>query len=331
MKVLFIFMDGIGLGENNAKTNPLARAKMPNLNALLDGRSLVKEFAPFDGERASLIAIDAGVGVDGLPQSATGQAMLLTGKNISAELGYHYGPKPNPEVAAYLNGETLFSKCVAAGKKTALLNAYPPRYFDGIDSGKRIYSSIPMAVTNAGLELFKNEDLYAGRALSADFTGEGWRTMLGFPDAPVMDAHEAGKKLISLAMEYDFSFFEYWASDYAGHKQQMETAVRLMEGFDGVLGGVFESLKVKGLKVEGGRSKVESGKLKDEGGRMRDELLVLVTSDHGNMEDLSTRKHTDARVPALAIGSRSAREEFTRGMTDLTHVAPAIWRMVSEV
>jgi hypothetical protein len=30
-------------------------------------------------------------------------------------------------------------------------------------------------------------------------------------------------------MDYDFSFFEYWASDYAGHKQQMETAVGLME------------------------------------------------------------------------------------------------------
>src|SRR5690606_32477951 len=252
MKLLFLFLDGIGLGKDNPDINPFARADMPYLQSMLGGRKLTESAAPFESDIVSLHAIDPNLGVKGLPQSATGQAVLLTGINIPAELGYHYGPKPNPEVAQYLNGATLFSKCVAAGKKTALLNAYPPRYFDGIDSGKRIYSSIPMAVTNAGLELFKNEDLYAGRALSADFTGEGWRTMLGFPDAPVMDAHEAGKKLISLAMEYDFSFFEYWASDYAGHKQQMETAVRLMEGFDGVLGGVFESLKVKGLKVEGG-------------------------------------------------------------------------------
>jgi phosphopentomutase len=61
---------------------------------------------------------------------------------------------------------------------------------------------------------------------------------------------------------------------------------------------------------------------------MSDDLLVLVTSDHGNMEDLSTRKHTDANVPALVIGNKSAREEFTRGMRDLTHIAPAIWRAV---
>lgn len=305
MKVLFIFLDGIGLGENNPEINPFARAKMPNLNALLDGRSLLKDAAPFHGERATLLAIDPNVGVAGLPQSATGQAILITGKNIPAELGYHYGPKPNPEVAAYLNGDTLFSRCVGAGKRTALLNAYPPRYFQGIDTGRRLYSSIPLAVTNAGLELFKYNDLFEGRALSADFTGEGWQKMLGYKDAPVMAAGEAGHKLGALARDYDFSFFEYWASDYAGHKQDMDNAVTQMESFDSVLGGLGEEID-----------------------RPEDGLLVLVTSDHGNMEDLSTRKHTDADVPALVIGNKTAREAFTRGMKDLTHIAPAIWRMV---
>ena len=228
--------------------------------------------------------------------------MLLTGKNISAEIGYHYGPKPNPEVAAHLNNGTLFSRFAEAGKKSALLNAYPPRYFDGIDSGKRLYSSIPLAVTNAGLPLFKDDALYAGTAISADFTGDGWRSMLGFPDAPVMDAIQAGNKLAELAKQYDFSLFEYWASDYAGHKQQMETAIGLMETFDGVLGGLVKAWDGDGL--------------------------ILVTSDHGNMEDLSTRRHTDANVPALVIGDKSAREEFTREMTDLTHIAPAIWKAV---
>jgi 2,3-bisphosphoglycerate-independent phosphoglycerate mutase len=117
-----------------------------------------------------------------------------------------------------------------------------------------------------------------------------------------MTPHEAGGKLASLAQEYDFSFFEYWASDYAGHKQDMETAVELMESFDEVLGGLLEEIN--------------------------DELLVLITSDHGNMEDLSTRKHTDADVPLILIGEKAAREEFTRDMTDLTHIAPAIWKAV---
>lgn len=303
MRLLFIFLDGIGLGENNPANNPFARARMPKLNQLLEGRSLLKNAAPFHGEYASLLAVDPAVGVSGLPQSATGQAMLLTGKNIPAELGYHYGPKPNPAVAAFLKDDTLFSNFAQAGKKTALLNGYPPRYFHGIDSGKRLYSSIPLAVTNAGLPLFGHEDLFAGRALSADFTGEGWRTMLGFLDAPVMDAHQAGQKLGTLATEYDFSLFEYWASDYAGHKQQMDEAIRLMETFDAVLGGLVE---------------------------VWDKGLILVTSDHGNMEDLSTRKHTAAHVPALVIGDKAARQAFTRDMKDLTDIAPAIWKTVME-
>jgi 2,3-bisphosphoglycerate-independent phosphoglycerate mutase len=301
MRLLFIFLDGIGLGENNPETNPFARAKMPNLNRLLEGRFLLKECAPFHGERASLLGVDPAVGVSGLPQSATGQAILLTGINIPAELGYHYGPKPNPEVAAYLKEATLFSRFVKEGRKAALLNAYPPRYFDGIDSGKRLYSSIPLAVINAGLPLFRHDDLFTGRALSADFTGEGWRTMLGFREAPLMDAAQAGRKLASLASGYDFSLFEYWASDYAGHKQQMDNAISLMETFDGVLGGLTDAW--------------EDG-------------LILVTSDHGNMDDLSTRKHTDADVPALVIGDKTARDDFTQDMKDLTDIAPAIWKTV---
>ena len=302
MHVLFIFLDGIGLGENNPETNPFARAEMPNLNRLLEGGSLLKDSAPFHGEYASLLAVDPAVGVRGLPQSATGQAILLTGINIPAELGYHYGPKPNPDVAAYLKEATLFSRVTKEGKKAALLNAYPPRYFDGIDSGKRLYSSIPLSVINAGLPLFRHDDLFAGRALSADFTGEGWRTMLGFRDAPVMDGVTAGQKLAALAKEYDFSLFEYWASDYAGHKQQMDHAISLMETFDAVLGGLADAWD--------------------------DDGLILVTSDHGNMDDLSTRKHTDALVPALVIGDKAARDEFTRDMKALTDIAPAIWKTV---
>ncbi|MEW5829280.1 MAG: metalloenzyme domain-containing protein [Chloroflexota bacterium] len=311
MRILFLFLDGIGLGPDDPATNPLARAHMPTLQSLLGGQRLLASAAPYHGERATLLALDAALGVDGLPQSATGQAVLVTGVNVPAEIGYHYGPKPNPEVAAYLNnGNTLFSWLRAEGKSAALLNAYPPRYFDGIESGKRLYSSIPLAVTSAGIPLFTQKELFAGEALSADFTGQGWREMLGFPDAPLMSPQEAGAKLVELAMRYDFSLFEYWASDYAGHKQNMDWAVRQMEAFDGVLEGILET--------------------GDWGpGTEQDELLVLVTSDHGNMEDLSTRRHTGAKVPGLLIGSRAARERFAEGLASLADVVPVIRRALA--
>jgi hypothetical protein len=303
MRTIFLFLDGIGLGTDHPNINPFARADMPTLRALLGGQNLTASAAPFEGERATLLSVDASLGVDGLPQSATGQAVLLTGINIPKELGYHYGPKPNPPVAKYLNGHTLFSRVTGAGKSAALLNAYPARYFDGIDSGKRLYSSIPLAVTNAGLPLFTKDDFYAGRALSADFTGEGWHSFLGFHDAPVLPAEEAGRKTAELAQRYDFSLFEYWASDYAGHKQDMDWSVRQLETFDGVLRGLLAAWD-------------------DSQG------IILLTSDHGNMEDLATRHHTDAPVPCLVFGAPSARREFCNGLRDLTGIAPAIERMV---
>ena len=298
MKILFLFLDGIGLGEDNPDTNPFLRANMPYLESLLGGKKMTKSAAPFESDVLSLKAIDPNLGVKGLPQSATGQAVLVTGINIPAELGYHYGPKPNPEVAQYLNGHTIFSKTVNAGKKATLLNAYPPRYFDGIDSGKRLYSSIPLALTNAGISLFTEKDYFSGTALSADFTGEGWREFLGFPDAPLFDPETAGTKLAELASQYDFSFFEYWASDYAGHKQDMPWAIKQLEVFDGVLKGLLTNWNMEND-------------------------LVLLTSDHGNMEDLGTRKHTAAHVPLLLFGAKTNRDAFT-DVSDLTGVTPAM-------
>jgi hypothetical protein len=304
MRLLFLFLDGLGLGVDDPATNPLVRANMPRLCALLGGHPLTASAAPFEGERATLLSLDACLGVEGLPQSATGQAVLLTGINIPKEIGQHYGPKPNPEVAAYLkNGNTLFSWLRAEGKSAALLNAYPPRYFHSIESGHRLYSSVPLALTSAGFPLFTKDDLYAGRALSADFTGEGWRSFLSFADTPLLTPESAGRKTVELAAQYDFAFFEYWASDYAGHKQNMSAAIALLETFDGVLGGLLEAWD-------------------DERG------LILLTSDHGNLEDLSTRRHTDAQVPGLAIGSKSARSEFTEGLKDLTGIAPAIQKLI---
>ena len=303
MKLLFLFLDGIGLGENDPEKNPFARARMPYLNSLLGGRTLIQESAPFEGELATLLSVDPNLGVKGFPQSATGQSVLLTGINIPAELGYHYGPKPNPEVAQYLDGKTIFAKTVNAGKKAALLNAYPPRYFDGVDSGKRLYSAIPQAVSNAGLPLFTQDDFYAGRALSADFTGAGWREFMKLDDSPLYESEEAGRRVAELASQYDFSFFEYWASDYAGHKQDMDWAIRQLETFDSVLKGLLEAWQAE-------------------------EGLIVLTSDHGNMEDLSTRRHTDANVPLLLFGNLNNRREFQKDIRDLTEIAPAIFKFL---
>jgi len=243
--------------------------------------------------------LDANLGVEGLPQSATGQATLLTGQNVPRAIGYHYGPKPNPEVSAVLSNGSLFSRLKKNGLRAELVNAYPPGYFKAIESGRRLYSAIPLAVTRAGIPLKTTQDLLAGEAIAADFTAQGWHDHLNLPHTPVLTPRQAGRRLADLAEKRDLAFFEFWLSDYAGHKQEMTPAVELLQQFDQVLGGLLEAWD-------------------DEQG------LILLTSDHGNLEDLSTRRHTANPVPGLVIGAPAWREKFIRGLKDLSDVTPGI-------
>lgn len=302
-RVLFLFLDGVGLGQSDPAVNPLVRADMPALRSLLGENPLVESSAPYDGSRATLLSLDACLGVDGLPQSATGQAVLLSGVNVPAVLGRHYGPKPDPSIAQILSNGNLFNILRSKGLKTALLNAYPPRYFEAIASGRRIYSAIPLAVTRAGIQLKTEQELKAGLALAADFTAQGWHDHLGLTDAPLLDPYLAGEKLAQLARQYDFSLFEYWLTDYAGHRQDMQQAVSLLEQFDQVLTGLVEAWDQRND-------------------------LILITSDHGNLEDISTRRHTSNPVPGLLIGPQELREQFSKDLSSIAGITPAILKVL---
>jgi 2,3-bisphosphoglycerate-independent phosphoglycerate mutase len=303
-KILVLFLDGVGLGNPDPERNPFAVAQMPSLRRMLDGRQLVAGVAPLRTGEATLLSLDATLGVSGSPQSASGQATLLTGTNVPARIGEHYGPKPNPPIQNILEADNLFKQVRRDGRTATLLNAYPPGYFASIDSGRRLYSAIPFAANAAGLQLMTADDLQTGRALSVDFTGEGWAAQPGFPPAPVYTPSQAGRILADLAERYDLTWFDFWPSDYAGHKQDMAQAVSLLERFDTVLGSLVDRWS----------------------GQQR---LIVITSDHGNLEDLSQRNHTRNPVPGLLIGPAGLREEFALGMRDLSDFAPAVLRLLS--
>jgi hypothetical protein len=290
----------VGLGQPDPNHNPFLTAEIPNLMWLLNGQRPLADTPRTESERAVFIPTDAALGVPGAPQSATGQATILTGLNVPQLTGGHWGPKPHPGIAEIIQRESLFIKLRARGLDAALLNAYPKRYFDNISSGRRNYSAIPLAVVAGGYPLLTAEDLHAGQAFSADFTGEGWRRDLD-PAAPVYTPREAGHRLAEVARRRRFSFFDHWPSDYAGHRSDLAEARRLLENFDAVLGGLLEAWD-------------------DEAG------LIVITSDHGNLEDLSHTHHTLNRVPTLVIGQ--AQRALAEGLTDLTHFAPAILRVL---
>ncbi len=321
MKVLFIFLDGVGLGVDDPDVNPFARPIMLSLETLLGGHKLIADGQISGPERAtvlvesqyaSLLSLDACLGIEGLPQSATGQASLLTGLNVPAMLGFHEGPKPTPPILALLKNGTMISELEKRGRFAALVNAFPNRYFDNIDTGYRIPGVIALSTQEAGFRLKTTEDLRRGTAISADFTAEGWHTHLGILDTPILSLPQAGQRLSELASESDLTIFEYWLTDVAGHHQDMPGALTLLQSIDTVLGSLVQSWDFN------------AG-------------IILLTSDHGNLEDLSTRRHTRNEVPLLIIGSHEQRKHFFNAMVgarssndnlNLTDFAPAILKYI---
>lgn len=295
--VHLFFMDGVGLGGPDREVNPFMSAQMPALAGLLGAGWFRPERGRIVTERASLVPTDPNLGVTGRPQSATGQAAILTGRNIPRLIGRHYGPKPNEEVATLVRMGSLFQEVVAAGRKAALITPYPQGYFEAINSGKRLYSAVPLAATEAGLPLMTVEDLQAGRAVSPGFTGQGWRDFLGYTDIPLLTLEEAGRQIARIARTYAFSFFEHWPSDRLGHRGTLEEAVAHLETVDQVIGGLLTEWD-------------------DPAG------LLIITSDHGNIEEKNHRQHTRNPVPTILVGA--GHETYARRIHDLTDIAQVV-------
>ncbi|WP_420645746.1 metalloenzyme domain-containing protein [Candidatus Leptofilum sp.] len=294
--VHIFFLDGVGLGGDDPAVNPFVTANLPNLAGLLgDGWYLTRK--PILTERASLIPTDANLDMPKKPQSATGQATILTGRNVPQLVGEHYGPKPNPAVRAVIAEGTLFQEVMDAGGQAALITPYPRGYFDAIESGKRLLSSVPLAATEAGLDLMTADDLRNGRAVSPGFTGQGWHDHLGYDDIPLLTLAGAGRQIARIAPNYHFSFFEHWPSDRAGHRGSLAEAAAHLEMIDAVLGGLLETWD-------------------DQNG------LFILTSDHGNIEEKDQRQHTRNPVPTLLIGPGHIElAAHIRGLRDIAKVS----------
>ena len=222
----------------------------------------------------------------GLPQSATGQTTLLTGLNGADLMNGHYGPWPGPTLKRTLDKGTLFSEVLAAGGAVALANAFPPGYFQALQTGQQRVNVPVYAAQRAGVRLRTPADYAAGNATSADLDG-------GY-SGEARPLVEAGAQLARLAQSYDLTFFDFWLSDTAGHRWPLEGATGLVRKLDTFLAGVVPALG---------------------------DVTLLITSDHGNLEDKATRSHTRNPVPLLALGPQAG---VFAGVESLLGVAPAL-------
>jgi len=293
--ILLLFFDGWGLGAEDAATNPFIAAPMPMLRDLLDGAMPTGANGSINAAHATLIPTDATLGVPGLPQSATGQTTLLTGVNAARAIGEHLGPYPNAALRQILARENLFQHLIAANRRVAFANAYPPFFFERLARGKARRSATSYAVHVAGVRYRDVDDLRAGRAVSAFVTNELWRKHGA--DVPLITARAAGQNLARIARTHDFTLFEYFLTDVAGHRADSALTAFVLAEVDELLRGVLD------------------------GSDLTDSLTIL-TSDHGNVEDASAKGHTRNPVPTLLIGAE--RAQIVAQIHSLTDLAPAI-------
>jgi hypothetical protein len=296
-RVLLVFLDGVGLGARDPRRNPLFAAPMPFLRSLLgDLPSLGRR--SITSADARCVAVDANLGVPGLPQSGTGQSTLYTGKNTARIIRQHFGPYLYSTLKPVVEEHNIFEQLCGNGDglSVALANAFPQRFFDYLAGPRRRMVAGMYAALTAGVPFRDINALKNGIAVSTDITAARW-AQIGHPDAPVVRPREAGGILAGVADNHDFTLFEYFTTDKAGHARDMDFAISTLTDVDDMLRGIYEHVD-------------------------RTRTLVIVTSDHGNLEELGIKTHTRHPVPLLLFGNHG---DFPVGsVTSISHLVPAI-------
>ncbi len=290
-KFVFVFLDGVGLGPASGE-NPLAERKnLPFLSTFL-------EHVPVKDARIArpgllLKPIDAQLGVPGLPQSATGQTALYTGCNAPKFRGQHQTGFANGSLRQLIEAHGLFQRVLRLGGTATLANLYSPQYFYGIARRRIRYSVGTLLTLTAGLPFRFQVEYEVEAALFWDITGElaHHRGIAGPPITP----KQAGERLARIAGHYSVTLFESYLTDFAGHAQNWDQASRVLRRVDLFLESLVNALDTQ--------------------------TTLVVSSDHGNLEDLSTKGHTLNPVPLLAVGPRAAA---FAAVQDITGITPTI-------
>jgi hypothetical protein len=291
MGVLLLFVDGLGLGEDDPDKNPVARARVRRL-CLLRDRAV-------PDPTATLVPADACLGVPGLPQSATGQTSILAGVNAPAAVGRHINGYCTKSLAALLDGRSLFNRVKAGGGEATFANAYTPAFLENLP---RFLSVSTVAAMRAGLTFRTLDDLARGEALFHDFTNR-LLPERGY-SLPIVTPHEAGARLARLARRHTFTMYEHFLTDRAGHAQDMARGVEILEDLEEFLDAVLTGMDLTSH-------------------------LVVLCSDHGNLEDLSTKRHTRNPVPVIFWGVGAGKA--SAGIRTIADIAPAILRHLGMV
>jgi len=302
VRVVLLFADGVGIGARSPDSNPLLVADVPQLRSLCGGEVFQTRRPRHSTPHAEIVPLNATLGIGGLPQSGTGQTAIFTGVNAPRIFGRHFGPYPPSVLRPILEKKNIFRRLQEQGRRVVFTNAFPKRFFEYVESGAHRLTVTTLSCLMAGVPILTAAELARNEGISADLTRVRWPE-LGHPDITPVTPFEAGKHFWKIATDHDFSLFEYWLTDHAGHSQSMEFARTVLEDLDQFLSGLFDGFDHRSS-------------------------TFLFVSDHGNIEDLSTKSHTRNRVPCIIAGRHRAR--VAQRLTNLTHITPAILQLLQE-
>ena len=282
MKILFLFIDGVGL-RAPAKDNPVHAGICPVLCGLIGTQS---------------VPIDACLNIAGLPQSATGQATMFTGVNASQYMGRHCEGFPGPTLRKLIEENNLFMELTRKGLRCRFADAYMVDRVDEI-RGRRFKSVTTVMALTQPETISVQDDLQDNLAVTHDITRDSLREK-GMA-ITVITPQQAAEHLVQVARANDFTLYEFFQTDLAGHSCNYDHACETLKTLDLFLGSVVTLCRTAGM-------------------------LLIITSDHGNIEDMSTRGHTRNLVPLIAVGPGA--DEIKANATSLTDITPRITRLM---
>ncbi|PAU92711.1 hypothetical protein CK503_15210 [Aliifodinibius salipaludis] len=273
MSVIFLFIDGVGLGKAN-EANPFTQSIYRGFSAMAGDQEFSEKATELSETNHLFKFIDARLGVEGLPQSGTGQTALFTGKNAPKEIEKHFGPFPHSGIKPFLKEQSLFIKAKQQGISCNFINAYPDIYFQKARKRNR-WSCTTLMTKSADIALNTTQEVKNGTALTSELTQQAWREQLNI-DVPEISPEQAADRLLEQSENYDLLLHEYYLTDKAGHSQELNKAEGFLNTYDRFLWHLI-------------RNKSSN-------------TTIVLSSDHGNVEDLSTKTHTFNKVPLFVYG-----------------------------
>jgi 2,3-bisphosphoglycerate-independent phosphoglycerate mutase len=295
-----IFLDGVGIGKKDFNANPFFKYGFETFDKIFgDTPHLGKTYIEKNGKY--IFPTDARMGVEGLPQSGTGQVSIFCGINAPKFVGKHFGPFPYSTTIPIIAEQNILKYFKVQNRRAFFANAYPKVFFDYIKSGKTRLSTTSLSCRLSGIKLNSISDVRKAKALTAEITNERWNRKLNY-NLDEIKPETGARRLLRLADQNDFTLYEFFLTDHLGHGRIIDEFEKIYNNLDKFLLTILN----------------EVNKYK---------MTLIVCSDHGNFEDLSVKTHTTN--PAITISAGFNAEKLANNIKDLSDIKPSIIKYCS--